>query len=156
MGERTRGEEVTKTTRELVDAADEAVIWIEGAALPNEPDPAHRLRTAVEKVRIEDKTGIRTGYLLLIERADGLRRITATVASGGEYISRTGWAALGVDAEVVHEAEVNNLKWARDDLKTIFESEQWTSHGMLWSDMPREELIAAIQTVAESVNKNLL
>lgn len=146
---------MTKTVKELVCAAENAVVWMEAATCPNELNPdLQRLQAAIKKIKDEDRTGIRTGYLLLVELADGRRRITATVEAADKYLSRAGWKSTGIEAEVIHWEEVNDLKWARDDLKTLLPEEPWGGQGMEWSDSSREDLIAAMRTVAESVNNH--
>jgi hypothetical protein len=146
---------MTKTIKELVQAAEAAVAWMEDATCPNEVNSVARaLRTAIQNVKDSDKTGIRTGYLLLVELPSGLRRVTITVAPPDQYIKRAGWSHLGTGAEVTYSEEVNDLTWARDDLKTILPDEKWSGAGMEWSDLPKDDLLAAMKTVAESVNNH--
>lgn len=144
-----------KAVKELVQAAEEAIGWVKDLTLPNELNPSfHRLQAAIDQVKGADKTEIETGYLLLIEIPDGRRRITATVSPPEGYLSRAGWKAAGHKGEVVYSEEVNDLEWARDDLPTILPDEKWGAKGMRWSETSKEDLIAAMQTVAESVNNH--
>lgn len=144
-----------KTVKELVLAAEEAVGWVEGLTLPNELNPSlHRLQAAINSVKAEEKTSIRTGYLHLIEHADGRMRITATVESRENYFSRAGWKSAGVEAAIIYSEEVSDLKWARDDLRVILPDERYGGQGMEWSESSKEELIDAMRTVAESVNNH--
>lgn len=146
---------MTKAVKELVQAAQQAAMWMEAATCPNELNLQLReLEAAIKKVKDEEKTGIRTGYLHLVELADGRRRITATVESRENYFSRAGWAPVGIEASITYSEEVNDLTWARDDLRTLLPEERWGGQGMQWSDSPRHELIAAMQAVAESVNNH--
>lgn len=145
---------MNKILKELLSAARWAVEWMKGATLPNEANPTlERLEAAIRKAEQSEKAEIRTGYLLLVELADGRRRITATVATPDEYMARTGWSQLDVQAEVAYSEEVKDLTWARDDLKVLLPDARWTAAGMQWSDFPREDLIAAMCTIAESVNR---
>jgi hypothetical protein len=146
---------MTKTVKELVMAAEEAAGWVEGLTLPNELNPSlHRLQAAINGVKAEEKASIRTGYLHLIEHADGRMRITATVETAENYFSRAGWKSAGVEATITYSEEVNDLKWARDDLRVLLPDERWGGQGMEWSESAKEDLVAAMRTVAESVNNH--
>jgi len=146
---------MNKAVKELVEAAKEAIVWMKEATCPNEVNTVARgLEAATQRVIDADKTSIRTGYLLLVELPSGLRRITITVAPPDQYIKRAGWSSLGTGAEVTYSEEVNNLEWARDDLKTILPDEKWSGAGMEWSNLVRENLIAAMREVAGSVNNH--
>src|SRR5262245_3346287 len=110
---------MTKAVKELVQAAEEAVSCGGGLTRAKELTPKlHRLQSAIRKVRDEEKAGIRTGFLHLIELADGRKRITATVESRENYFSRAGWAPAGIEASITYSEEVKDLEWARDDLRT--------------------------------------
>jgi hypothetical protein len=146
---------MTKAVKDLIDAAEAAVVWWYGDDISDDPGCVIvQLHNAVQKLKARGETDIRTGYLVLVELSDGRKRITATVESGDKYLSRSGIASLGVDAEVVYSAEVEDLDQAREGLRIILKQEQWAGHGMTWCESPREELIAAIQTVAEGVNNH--
>lgn len=146
---------MNKALRELLEAAKKAVAWMEEATCPNEVNTvARRLQAAIERVEPEQKPAIKTGHLLLLELPSGKRRITATVASPDQYIKRAGWSPLDTGADVAYSEEVNNLEWARDDLKTLLPDQRWSGAGMVWSDLPKEDLIAAMKTVADSVNNH--
>lgn len=146
---------MTKIVKELIKAAEEAVEWMKEATCPNELNSVLRtLQSAIEKAKNEEKNKIRTGYLLLIEHRDGRKRITATVECPENYISRVGWASAGVEASVMYSEEVKDLNWARDDLRVLLPDERWRAGGMDWSDTSKEDLIAAMKAIAESINNH--
>lgn len=144
---------MNKTIRDLISAAKNASRWMREATPPGELNrPLRTLDAAIKKaehLREEEKT---SGYLLVLQRGDGLRRITATVETGEKYISRVGWAALGVDAEVVYAAEVPNLAHAREALKTVLQEKRYRGQGMEWTETPKQDLVAAIKKVKAIVN----
>lgn len=147
---------MNRAIKDLIDAAKGAAKWMREATPPGELNrPLRVLDTAIKKAeqlkKEEEKT---SGYLLVLQRGDGLRRITATVETGEKYISRVGWAALGVDAEVVHAAEVPNLERAREALKTVLQEKRYRGQGMEWTETPKQDLIAAIKKVRAIVNSH--
>ena len=139
---------MNKTIKELISAAKGAAEWMREATPPNELNrPLRTLEAAIKRadeLREEQKS---SGYLLLLELADGRKRITATVESGDKYLSRAGWAALGVEAEVTYSAEVPDLDHARETLRTVLQEEQWRGQGMTWAELSRKDLLAAIKKV---------
>lgn len=146
---------MNKAIKDLIGAAKEAVKWMKEATVPNEVNgPMRRLQKEIKRVEQLQEAEKPSGYLLLLERGDGKKRITATIESDGKYLSRVGWAALGVDAEVTYSAEVSDLDQARESLKTVLPKEQWFGQGMTWSESSRRDLIAAIKKVKAIVNRN--
>ncbi len=140
---------MNKSIRELISAAKGAAEWMQKATPPGELNrPLRILESAIKKaeqVREEEKT---SGYLLLLELGDGRKRITVTVETADRYLSRAGWAALGVDADVTYSAEVPDLDHARETLRTVLQEEQWRGQGMTWtSELSRRDLIEAIKKV---------
>jgi hypothetical protein len=145
---------MSRAMSDLIDAAEEAATWMKDATAPNEVNGVLRkLQSAIKKAKKDLESQKRSGYLVLVELGDGRRRITATVESGNKYLSRSGIASLGIDAEVVYSAEVGDLEEARRGLKEALEKQEWAGHGMTWSELSRQDLIAAIQVVAESVGE---
>lgn len=143
---------MSKAIKELIGAAKDAARWMKGATVPNElNNPLRRLETAIKRAEQSQENGKSSGYLLLLELSDGRKRITATVESGDKYLSRSGWAALGVDAEVTYCAEVPDLEQAREALRAVLQDEQWAGQGMTWSDLSSRDLITAIKKVEKIV-----
>jgi hypothetical protein len=143
---------MSRAMSDLIDAAEEAAVWMEEATVPNEVNSTLRkLQSAIKKGKKHLESQKRSGHLVLIELGDGRRRITATVESGDKYLSRSGIASLGVDAEVIYSAAVGDLEEARRALKETLEKEEWAGHGMTWCELSRDDLVAAIKAVAESV-----
>ena len=137
---------------DLIEAAEEAAIWMQEATVPNEVNGALRkLQKISRRAKKHLESQKRSGYLVLVELGDGRSRITATVESGEKYLSRSGIASLGVDAEVIYSAEIGDLEEGRRKLKERLDQEEWAGHGMTWCQLPREALIAIIKEVAESV-----
>lgn len=136
-----------KTIDELIAAAKEALRWIWQAKLPNESNATHlRLGKAVKAV--EDEMGkSEQGFMLLVESEKG-RRITVTVESGENYLSRTGWESLGVNASILYERKIDDIAEAREALKKCARGEKFSGHGMMWSSTPASTLIEIMDRVA--------
>jgi hypothetical protein len=116
----------------------------------------HKLQVLVNRVKKLEKSKPRSGSLLLIEREDNnLRRITATVESGDRYLNRTGWKSLKVPAQVTYSTTTNNLAKAREGLRVGLQNQriQLAGNGMEWADVPKEELISIIESVARAANE---
>jgi hypothetical protein len=144
---------MNKTVKELVRAAKRAAVWMKDATTPNEINkPLALLVAAIQKAEQEQEAGNRSGYLVLVELGDGRKRITATVETGDKYLSRSGMASMGVDAEVTYSAEVGDLDQARETLRTVLQQEQWSGQGMTWAELSRQDLIAVIKNVSAIVN----
>lgn len=145
---------MNKTIKDLISAAKDASKWMQGATPPGELNkPLRALTAAIRKAeQLKGQEEIPSGYLLLLQRGDGLRRITATVETGEKYLSRVGWAALGVDAEVIYAAEIPNLERARETLKAVLREKRYRGQGMEWTETPKQDLIAVIKKVKAVVN----
>jgi hypothetical protein len=142
---------MNKAIKDLIATAKEASRWIKDATPPGELNKLPRKLDAAIK-RAEQLGGEKSsGHLLLLQRGDGLRRITATVETGDKYLSRVGWTALGVEAEVIYAAEVSDLEWARETLKTMM-PDGHRGQGMEWAETPKADLIATIKKVKAIVN----
>jgi hypothetical protein len=145
---------MSKAIKDLVGAAKSAAEWMRKATPPGELNkPLRTLETAIKKAEQSQETEKSSGYLLLVELSDGRKRITATVESADKYPSRTGWASLGVEAEVTYSAEVSDLEQARETLRAVLQEEQWSGQGMTWTELSRKDLIAAIKKVIAIIGK---
>jgi hypothetical protein len=140
------------TVQELLAAAKEAAQWIYKAMMPNEVNEAHRrLWRAIKAVETE-LNDEQPGYLLILEKPNKGRRITATVECGDRYLSRTGWEALGTDVSVIYERKVNSLEKAREELKQRGKSERFTASGMKWTDTDTSTLTKLVDAAADQAN----
>jgi hypothetical protein len=145
---------MSKAIKDLISAAKGGAEWMRKATPPGELNkPLRTLEAAIKKAEQSQETEKSSGCLLLLELSDGRKRITATVESADKYLSRAGWAALGVEAEVTYSAEVPDLEQARETLRAVLQEEQWRGQGMTWTELSRKDLIAAIKKVVSIVNK---
>jgi hypothetical protein len=145
---------MSKAIKELIGAAKSAARWMREATPPGELNkPLRTLEAAIKRAEQSRETQRSSGSLLLLELPDGRKRITATVESADKYLSRAGWNALGVEAEVAYSAEVPDLEQARETLRAVLQEEQWRGQGMTWTDLSEKDLITAIKKVVAVVNK---